>query len=107
MPAGRKAAGGLFRELSVFGFVIRGSVEEVPVDPFDSELPIAELPDTMFFDPEDPMIERAMRQRMDGAYGSTWSAFTTRSLNNETLRKGIDVSAWQDTINWTKVKNAK
>lgn len=80
--------------------------DSVPVDPFDSELPIAELPDTMFFDPEDPMIERAMRQRMDGAYGSTWSAFTTRSLNNETLRRGIDVSAWQDTINWTKVKNA-
>jgi len=47
-----------------------------------------------------------MRQRMDGAYGSTWSAFTTRALSNETLRRGIDVSAWQDTINWTKVKAA-
>ena len=80
--------------------------EPVPEAELGSELPIAELPDTLFVDPEDPMTERAMQQRMDGAYGSTWSAFTTRSLNNETLRKGIDVSAWQDTINWTKVKAA-
>ena len=72
-----------------------------------SELPLAELPDTLIVDLEDdPMTERAMRQRMDGAYGSTWSAFTTRALDNETLRRGIDVSAWQDTINWTKVKAA-
>ena len=80
--------------------------EPVPDTDLGSELPIAELPETLIVDPEDPMTERAMRQRMDGAYGSTWSAFTTRSLNNETLRKGIDVSAWQETINWTKVKNA-
>ena len=80
--------------------------EPVPETDLGSELPIAELSDTLFFDPEDPMIERAMQQRMDGAYGSTWSAFTTRSLSGETLRKGIDVSAWQDTINWTKVKAA-
>ena len=80
--------------------------ESVADSLFGSELPIAELPDTLFIDPEDPMIERALQQRMDGAYGSTWSAFTTRSLSNETLRKGIDVSAWQSTINWTKVKAA-
>lgn len=79
----------------------------VPETGVGGELPIAELPDTLVVDLEDdPMTERAMQQRMDGAYGSTWSAFTTRSLDNETLRKGIDVSAWQDTINWTKVKAA-
>ena len=78
--------------------------EEAPAPEQGGEaaLPLSASSVLEYFDPEDPMYERAMRQ-LDGAYGSTYSAFVTRSLNGETLRKGIDVSAWQGTINWTKV----
>ena len=48
----------------------------------------------------DPMaLRRAMQ--VDGGT-KRYSDFTTRALNNETLRKGVDVSNWQGSINWKK-----
>lgn len=49
----------------------------------------------------DPMaLRRAMQ--VDGGT-KRYSDFTTRALNNETLRKGVDVSNWQGSINWKRV----
>lgn len=62
-----------------------------------------------FANPEDPLYAKYAQLTelgLDGAGSKTWKNFTTRSLkSNETLRYGIDVSAWQSDINWTKVKN--
>lgn len=52
----------------------------------------------------DPMALRLAMQ-LDGG-SATFSNFTTRALNNETLRRGIDVSSWQGNINWSKVAAA-
>ena len=84
--------------------------EEGPVEaaaPGD-ELPMADEADLPEGDPDDPLYWKYRELAgLDGAYGSTWSAFKPRALNSgETLRKGIDVSAWQGTINWTKVAQA-
>lgn len=65
-------------------------------------LPMTDI-DLTGMDPEDPLYNRALLQLDAASYGSTYSAFQTRALENETLRYGIDVSAWQATINWTKV----
>ena len=48
----------------------------------------------------DPMAAR-MELRLDGGT-KTFSDFTPRALNNEILRRGIDVSAWQGSIDWEK-----
>lgn len=78
-----------------------------------SEAPIEEpeiLTEYEFADPDDPLYERYMQEtvlQLDGAGTKTWSNFTTRTVaENETLRRGIDVSSWQRDINWTKVKAA-
>ena len=49
----------------------------------------------------DPMAAR-MELQLDGGT-KTFSDFTPRALNNEILRRGIDVSAWQGSIDWEKV----
>lgn len=50
----------------------------------------------------DPMALRLSAMQQDGGT-ATFSQFTPRELHNETLRKGIDVSAWQGSINWPQV----
>lgn len=60
-------------------------------------------------DPEDPLYARyaqadgAMALQLDGR---SHSDYTPRALNNEVLHKGIDVSAWQGTIDWKSVAAA-
>ena len=61
-------------------------------EPADEEPPVPEEEDG------DPMALR-LAMALDGG-SKTWSDFTTRSLDNETLRKGVDVSAYQASINW-------
>lgn len=83
------------------------SVPEAPVaeDVTEDGLVAADEPDPAD-DPLDPANAWA-RPRLDGySYGSTYDAFVTRELDNETLVYGIDVSSWQGTINWTKVAGA-
>ncbi|MGM9614378.1 MAG: S-layer homology domain-containing protein [Oscillospiraceae bacterium] len=82
-----------------------------------AEAPVEESEDGLggvllheYADPEDPLYERYRQEallNLDGAGTKTWSDFTTRTVaGNETLHKGIDVSSWQENINWTKVKAA-
>lgn len=59
-----------------------------------AELPVPEAEDG------DPMALR-LAMALDGGT-KTFSDFTTRALDNETLRKGVDVSAYQSSINWAK-----
>ena len=68
------------------------SAEEEPA-------PQAEAPVSVEED-GDPMALR-MALQLDGG-SKTFSDFTPRALNGETLRKGVDVSAWQSGINWKK-----
>ena len=89
--------------------------EEVPAEePVDdasgepeetaSEEPVAEEEEVdPLMNPEDPLYNKYMLG-LDGAAIYSYSDFTTRALNGETLRRGIDVSSWQNTINWSKVK---
>jgi GH25 family lysozyme M1 (1,4-beta-N-acetylmuramidase) len=69
------------------------------------ELPVSEQ--TLLGDPEDPLYARyvlsdgVMALTLDGA---SYGDFTPRALEGEVLHKGIDVSAWQGSINWEKVK---
>lgn len=74
---------------------------EAPAD--EAELPLEEI---VLDDPAepadiDPMAAR-MELQLDGGT-KTFSDFTTRALNNEVLRKGIDVSVWQGSIDWKSV----
>lgn len=81
---------------------------EAPVE--ESEDGLSGILPHEYADPEDPLYERYRQEALlalDGAGSKTWSNFTTRTVaDNETLHKGIDVSSWQETINWTKVKAA-
>ncbi len=81
---------------------------EAPVE--ESEDGLSGAAQYEYADPEDPLYERYTQQallNLDGAGSKTWSDFTTRTVaGNETLHKGIDVSSWQESINWTKVKAA-
>ena len=49
----------------------------------------------------DPLAWREIIQ-LDGV-PATFSDYTPRPLNNEVLKRGIDVSAWQGTIDWKAV----
>lgn len=75
---------------------------EAPVPAAAGELPLAAVEAYPDYDPEDPMLGRLMN-RGDGAYGSRWNEFVTRELDHETLLCGIDVSAWQGSIDWSRV----
>lgn len=83
----------------------------LPEDDEASEAPVEEAGFLLdeYANPEDPLYAKYAQLAelgLDGAGSKTWKNFTTRSLkSNETLRYGIDVSAWQSDINWTKVKN--
>lgn len=71
--------------------------EKAPPAPAE-ELPVPEAEDG------DPMSLR-LAMALDGGT-KTFSDFTTRALDNETLRKGVDVSAYQAGINWKKAAEA-
>ena len=79
--------------------------EEPAEDVIDtaSEEPVPEEEVDPLCNPEDPLYNKYMLG-LDGAATYTYDDFTTRALNGETLRKGIDVSSWQNSINWSKVK---
>lgn len=66
--------------------------------------------ETIEVHPEDPMYERMMSRAigLDGAWSDmvSFKDFTPRSAAGETVLPGVDVSAWQGTINWEKVANA-
>jgi GH25 family lysozyme M1 (1,4-beta-N-acetylmuramidase) len=69
------------------------------------ELPVEDQ--TLLGDPEDPLYAQyvlsdgVMALTLDGA---SYGDFTPRALAGEVLHQGIDVSAWQGSINWEKVK---
>ena len=67
---------------------------ETPVS--DDPYPDADHDDPMYWE----MVERLNEPTTDGA---SYSSFTPRALNNETLWYGIDISNWQGDINWSKV----
>ena len=75
------------------------AVEETVVPAADEAVP--DEPPVPEPEDGDPMALRLAMQTDGGS--KTFSDFTTRILDNETLRKGIDVSAWQGNINWQKV----
>ena len=87
--------------------------EDVPVVEDAADVVIEEEPEgiTEEFVEEPPVPEEedgdpmALRQMwLDGASGTKYySDFTTRTLQNETLRKGVDISSWQESVNWKKV----
>jgi GH25 family lysozyme M1 (1,4-beta-N-acetylmuramidase) len=90
-------------------------LDEQPAEeeqPQEDEEPLTEQPLTVpeeyaDFDPEDPLYDRYVTQAGAMALsqdGTSFSEYTPRALNNETLHKGIDVSAWQGSIDWAKVK---
>ena len=74
-------------------------------DQMVSAEPVEEL-DLSQFDPEDPLYYRMTSGVMTLATTSnrtTFSNYTPRATQNETLHKGIDVSAWQGTVDWKAV----
>ncbi len=92
--------------------------EEIPAEEPLEEPVIPELPttytlptgETIEVHPEDPLYERMMSQAamLDGAWSDmdTFKKFSPRQRAGETVLPGVDVSAWQGTINWEKVANA-
>ncbi len=60
--------------------------------------------DEIEHDPDDPLYGKMRNGVSTVALAQdNFEQFTTRALNNETLRMGIDVSEWQGDINWTAV----
>lgn len=86
---------------------------EVAEEVAEQELPTTyTLPtgETIEVHPEDPLYERMMNQAvvLDGAWSDmdTFKKFSPRQVEGETVLPGVDVSAWQGTINWEKVADA-
>lgn len=81
--------------------------EQAQTAELETEQPIEQVDIYAEYDPEDPLYQRYVTEAgqivltQDGA---SYEDYTTRALNNETLHKGIDVSAWQGSIDWEKVK---
>ncbi len=84
--------------------VANASEAPIPSEEDEGELPLSEDLDWHGLDPEDPL--RGRIQHLDGDYGTTWSEFIPRSHDGETLHYGIDVSAYQNDIDWAKAKAA-
>lgn len=83
----------------------RETPEPIAEGTVEAEEP-AVRPETWSEDPEAPQDE-VMGLALDGASTKTFSSYSPRSVKSgETLHRGIDVSNWQGSINWSKVKAA-